>query len=67
MISIDAGTTEKLIKLWMPLDQYTDVTMRGLRNGDAIISTGGSLAWYEQFEKAKGDTVAQLEEARKKW
>jgi hypothetical protein len=60
-------TTEKLKKFWMPLDKYTQVTMEGLRQGAPIISTGGSLAWYEKFDKDKEEIVGQLLDARQKW
>ncbi|XP_006454495.1 hypothetical protein AGABI2DRAFT_182469 [Agaricus bisporus var. bisporus H97] len=63
----DAGTTDKLTKLWMPLDEYIDVTMQGLRNGDTIISTGKSLSLYEKFDKEKDGTIALMKEAREKW
>ncbi|KAF9454887.1 NAD(P)-binding protein [Macrolepiota fuliginosa MF-IS2] len=61
------GTTEKLTNLWMPLDKYTEVTMQGLRNGDTIISTGGSLVWYDKYDKDKEGVIAQLQAAREKW
>lgn len=63
----DAGTTDKLTKLWMPLDEYIDITMQGLRNGDTIISTGKSLSLYEKFDKEKDGTIALMKEAREKW
>ncbi|KAG6842497.1 hypothetical protein C0991_000023 [Blastosporella zonata] len=34
------GTTEKLSKFWMPLDQYTNLTMEGLQNGESNITAG---------------------------
>lgn len=67
MTSSGEGTTEKLRKLWMPLDTYTEATMQGLRNGDSVISTGGSLAWYDKYDKDKEGLVAQMQAAREKW
>jgi len=61
------GTTEKLRKFWMPLDKYIEVTMQGLRAGDAIISTGGSLDWYDKYDKDKESPIAQLQAMREKW
>ncbi|KXN89845.1 hypothetical protein AN958_04849 [Leucoagaricus sp. SymC.cos] len=61
------GTTEKLAKFWMPLDKYTEVTMEGLKKGDPIISTAGSLTWYEKHEKDKEETAQQLLANRQKW
>jgi hypothetical protein len=51
----------------MPLDKYVEITVQGLRNGDTIISTGGSLGWYEKFDKEKDSTIALLKEGRDKW
>lgn len=61
------GTTEKLRNLWMPLDKYIEVTMQGLKAGDAIISTRGSLDWYDKYDRGKEDLIVQMQAGREKW
>ncbi|KAK7463783.1 hypothetical protein VKT23_005723 [Stygiomarasmius scandens] len=53
------GTTEKLSKFWMPLDEFMDVVMKGLKKGDTTIAAGIAKGHYEQFEEPKEAIVAQ--------
>jgi len=47
----EQGTTEMLSKFWMPLDEYTKLTMDGLRKGDIHIASGASAKFLEKFER----------------
>ncbi|KAF8126109.1 hypothetical protein K438DRAFT_1088717 [Mycena galopus ATCC 62051] len=44
-------TLERLTKFWMPLDEYTKLTMDGLRKGDDHIAVGSAAELMERFEK----------------
>ncbi|PFH54657.1 hypothetical protein AMATHDRAFT_72427 [Amanita thiersii Skay4041] len=61
------GTTEKLSKFWMSLDEYTRATMEGLRKGDDVVSCGGSLDAYKRFEKDKEEIAVEMQKRREKW
>ncbi|KAF7416470.1 hypothetical protein PC9H_002736 [Pleurotus ostreatus] len=61
------GTTERLSKIWMPLDEYIRVTMDGLKKGDVHISAGASLAGLEKFETGKDEAVIKSLGFRKAW
>ncbi|KAJ7357082.1 hypothetical protein DFH08DRAFT_473503 [Mycena albidolilacea] len=47
----EQGTTERLSKFWMPLDEYTKLTVDGLRKGDIHIAAGRAAEVLEKFEK----------------
>jgi short-subunit dehydrogenase involved in D-alanine esterification of teichoic acids len=47
----EQGTTERLSKFWMPLDEYTKLTMDGLRKGDHHVAAGSAAKILERFEK----------------
>ncbi|KAL0067642.1 hypothetical protein AAF712_005357 [Marasmius tenuissimus] len=49
------GTTEKLSKFWMPLDQYVALTLEGLQKGEPHVSCGAAAAAFDRFEKEKYD------------
>lgn len=49
------GTTEKLSKFWMPLDEYTKVTMEGLRRGDPHVACGMADQLFKRFDMRKGE------------
>ncbi|KAF8973752.1 NAD(P)-binding protein [Flammula alnicola] len=51
------GTTEMLSEFWMPLDQFTRITMGGLREGGNHIPSGSSKDQFERFEEGK-DSIA---------
>lgn len=61
------GTTERLSKFWMPLDEYTKTTMEGLRRGDKHITCGVVLDTYKRFEEGKDEFAAKALIARSKW
>ncbi|KAJ7275318.1 hypothetical protein B0H12DRAFT_1266294 [Mycena haematopus] len=48
----EQGTTERLSKFWMPLDEYTKLTMDGLRKGDIHVAAGAAAMVLEKFEQA---------------
>ena len=54
------GTTEKLSKFWIPLSEFTKVTMEGLRKGDHVISMSGAKALYDKFEQPKEGMVNEM-------
>ena len=54
------GTTEKLSKFWIPLDEFTKVTMEGLRKGEQVISMSVVKGMYEKFEREKEGMVLQM-------
>ncbi len=47
----EQGTTEKLSKFWMQLDQYTKETVAGLRRGDFHVASGKADEVFKIFEK----------------
>ncbi|EIM83357.1 NAD-P-binding protein [Stereum hirsutum FP-91666 SS1] len=47
------GTTERLSKIWMPLDEFTNTVMDGLKRGDPQIAAGMSKKQYEKYEQDK--------------
>lgn len=51
------GTTPQLSKIWMPLKDYIDETVKGLRLGKYQIPVGAAIGAYDRFEKAKMDAV----------
>lgn len=49
--ALEQGTSERLSKRWMPLDEYTKQTMEGLLRGDLLVGNeplNPILATYEQ-------------------
>jgi short-subunit dehydrogenase involved in D-alanine esterification of teichoic acids len=61
------GTTQALTKFWMPLDEYTKVTMEGLRRGDVEIPAGMALEDLKRYEAGKLERVEKSKEFRSKW
>ncbi|KAJ6604371.1 hypothetical protein DFH09DRAFT_1122458 [Mycena vulgaris] len=47
----EQGTTERLSKFWMPLDEYTKTTMEGLQKGDIHVAAGMAETIYKRFEE----------------
>lgn len=58
--AIAYGTTEKLSKFWMPLDEFTNATMEGLKTGAAYIPVGRAAQVYERFEEGKDKLIMEL-------
>ncbi|KAF9056364.1 hypothetical protein BJ165DRAFT_505577 [Panaeolus papilionaceus] len=54
------GTTDKLSKFWMPLDEYIKVTVEGLRKGDKFIAAGLSQVSFEKFDLPKLPVAVQM-------
>ncbi|THU94842.1 NAD(P)-binding protein [Dendrothele bispora CBS 962.96] len=53
------GTTDVLSKFWMPLDEFTNTVMEGLKRGDTVVAAGNAKNDYEQFEHPKDTAFAQ--------
>ncbi|KAI5827046.1 NAD(P)-binding protein [Schizophyllum commune Tattone D] len=47
------GITEAMSKHWLPLDQFTNTVMDGLKEGKVAITAGVATSVYERFEKDK--------------
>jgi hypothetical protein len=47
----EQGTTERLSKFWMPLDDYIKTTMDGLTKGNTHIAAGRAEDVYKRFEE----------------
>ncbi|EGO03179.1 hypothetical protein SERLA73DRAFT_174621 [Serpula lacrymans var. lacrymans S7.3] len=61
------GVADTLSRFWMPLDEFTKLTMERLENGDVQAPIGPSVrSSYEQFEEGKLDRVFQMYEGQKK-
>ncbi|KAJ6627211.1 hypothetical protein B0H10DRAFT_2292609 [Mycena sp. CBHHK59/15] len=45
----EQGTSEMLSKFWMPLDEYTQKTMDGLRKGHAHVAVGRAEVAFKRF------------------
>ncbi|KAF4622988.1 hypothetical protein D9613_001971 [Agrocybe pediades] len=61
------GTTEALSKFWMPLDEFTRLTVNGLREGRATIADGTSKALVEKYNQGKFEAVMQGRKMTEKW
>lgn len=48
-----AVTLARVSKIWMPLDEWTKLTMEGLIDGKAEIPLGFSIPAYEKYEAGK--------------
>lgn len=59
MLGLDAGTTDKLSKAWMPLDEYISTTVDGLRRGDKLVTCGVSADMFKRFEEGKDEAAAR--------
>ncbi|KAM5533096.1 hypothetical protein V8D89_013239 [Ganoderma adspersum] len=53
------GLTPALSKIWMPLDQFTKLTMESLIRGDPEIAVGFAATYFDKFEKGKREQVEQ--------
>jgi len=58
------GTTAKLSKMWMPLDEFTALAMDGLKRGDMQIPIGMAKQQYDRFENGKVDMVKKIFDSR---
>ncbi|KAF7971827.1 hypothetical protein HWV62_19833 [Athelia sp. TMB] len=55
--AIDQGTTDKLSRIWMPVEEFTGLAMDGLKRGDVQIPVGNAKDSFEKFEKGKMEVV----------
>ena len=55
----DQGLTPALSKIWMPLDQFTKLTMESLIHGDPEIAVGFAATYFDKFEKGKREQAEQ--------
>ena len=61
----DQGMSERLSKFWMPLSEFTTLTMAALERGDEEIAIGSSAQEYEKYEKDKQGIVDKTFRAMK--
>ncbi|RPD81980.1 NAD(P)-binding protein [Lentinus tigrinus ALCF2SS1-7] len=54
------GTTPALSIFWMPLDQFTKLTIEGLVRGDPEVVVGMAAAVLQRYEKGKREAVEQI-------
>ncbi|KAG2062685.1 hypothetical protein BDR04DRAFT_866570, partial [Suillus decipiens] len=54
------GTTQRLSKFWLSLEEYTKVTMEGLVRGDPYVPAGIAVNQHKQFEEGKLEAAAKL-------
>ena len=50
----------------MPLNEFTNITVDGLRKGDKLITCGGAEGAFKRFEEGKEELAAQLGARRNK-
>ena len=55
----DEGTTQRLSKIWMPLEEWTKLTMDGLlsMDGSGAVAVGSIKKFYDDFEAGKTSLV----------
>ncbi|KAG2368232.1 hypothetical protein BDR07DRAFT_1325385 [Suillus spraguei] len=56
------GTTQRLSNFWLPLEEYTKVTMEGLVRGDPYVLAGMAINQHKQFEEGKLEAATKLYE-----
>ena len=56
-----------LAKFWMSLDEFTNITVNGLRKGDKLITCGGAEAAFKRFEEGKEEMAVQIGARRNQW
>ncbi|KAK2462238.1 hypothetical protein APHAL10511_005734 [Amanita phalloides] len=63
----DAGTTNRLSRFWMPIDQYIENTVGGLRKGERVVTCGAGVNIFSRFEEGKEEEAAKLMQFRSQW
>ncbi|KAI0080238.1 NAD(P)-binding protein [Panus rudis PR-1116 ss-1] len=53
------GTTPHLSKFWMPLNEFTEKALSGLKRGDIAVPVGDAVEKWETFEKGKFERVLE--------
>jgi len=56
----DQGMSERFSKFWMPLSEFTPMTMAALERGDEEIAIGSSAQEYEKYEKNKQGIIDKM-------
>lgn len=51
----------------MPLDEFTNIAVDGLRKGDKLITCGTAEGTFNRFEQGKEEVAAQLGARRIQW
>ncbi|KAG1885695.1 hypothetical protein F4604DRAFT_1918380 [Suillus subluteus] len=54
------GTTQRLTRFWLTLEEYTKETMEGLVRGDPYVPAGTAVERYKKFEEGKLEAAARL-------
>lgn len=54
------GTTEKLSKFWMPLEEYTKVVLEALKRGETYITAGSTPDNFKRFDTGKLELAENL-------
>ena len=55
---VDQGDArDRLSKVWLPLDKFTEEAMAGLRRGDLQIPVGNAKETWERFEQGKNEEM----------
>ncbi|KAF8898528.1 hypothetical protein BD779DRAFT_1484401 [Infundibulicybe gibba] len=61
------GTTTKLSKFWMPLEEYIPSIMQGLREGRSHIADGMAKTAFDRFDEGKFEMVEQAMKVHSNW
>ena len=54
------GTTQRLSKFWIPLEEYTKVTVEGLVRGDPYVPAGRVVDDHKKFEEGKLELAEKM-------
>jgi nitrate/TMAO reductase-like tetraheme cytochrome c subunit len=54
------GTTQRLSNFWIPLEEYTKVTMDGLVRGDPYVPAGRVVDEHKKFEEGKLELAEKM-------
>ncbi|KAG2754542.1 NAD(P)-binding protein [Suillus brevipes Sb2] len=54
------GTTQRLSKFWLSLEEYTKVTMEGLVRGDPYVPAGMVVEQHKKFEEGKLEAATKM-------
>jgi len=54
------GTTERLSKFWMPLDEFTKLALEGLHSGETQIPIGPIKPSYDKSEEGKVEMARKM-------
>ena len=54
------GSTRHLTNVWMPLEEYTRLTMDGLIRGDPYVPVGRVADRHKKFEEGKLELAEKM-------